>query len=179
MTDANEQIISKAQRNDLTGVVSRFTSKGKIGVGGQGMFNCITFPKVDDVPRILQRSVKTADVLKAARNNPRRNLKCAITNKVRTRQGEKRRARNANDQDEKRTRSYIRSRCASCVTTATILVPHPNPFSRFAVAHSQDAKYYDPLTKMGYCDLEGFKQIRTNYAKGNMAVGTTARGGRR
>ncbi|GMH63581.1 hypothetical protein TrRE_jg1100, partial [Triparma retinervis] len=46
MTDANEKVITKAKRDDLTNVKQRFTSKGKIGVGGQGMFNCITFPKV-------------------------------------------------------------------------------------------------------------------------------------
>jgi len=42
--------------------------------------------------------------------------------------GAMRRAVNANDRDENRTRSYFRSRRASSVTTATILIPHTKPF---------------------------------------------------
>jgi len=116
MTDANEQIMQEAKKNDLTNVAWRFTSKGKVGVGGQGMFNSVTFPKVDNVPPILQRSVNTSDVINSMKHNPRRNLVCAVT--------------------------------------------------------GGKAKYYDPLTGMGYNDKEGFKVIREKYAKGNMKVGT-------
>jgi hypothetical protein len=104
MTDANADVISAAKRNDLTDVSKRFTSKGKIGVGGQGMFNCITFPKVDDVPDILKRSVKTEDIKDRITQGRTKDLKCAVT--------------------------------------------------------GGKARYWDPMTKMGYRDKEAFQILR-------------------
>ena len=115
MTDANEAIISAAKRNDLTGVKERFTSRGKVGVGGQAMFNTITFPRVDHVPDILKRSVTLEDALKGTKPNPRRNLMCSVNG-----------------------------------------VP---------------AKYYDPVTKKGYSDLQSFREIRRIYNAGNVRTG--------
>jgi len=43
-------------------------------------------------------------------------------------QGVKRRAGNVRAADESRAGSYVRTRCASSITTEIILVPHPNPF---------------------------------------------------
>ena len=49
---------------DLMGVAVRSVSKSKLGIGGQAMYNTLTFPNVDDVPRILQRKVTEEDFRK-------------------------------------------------------------------------------------------------------------------
>ncbi|GMI10418.1 hypothetical protein TrVE_jg5633 [Triparma verrucosa] len=75
----DEKIGEVKSRNDLTNVAARFSSKSRLGIGGQGMYNTLTFPQVESVPEILKKKVTTADVMATIKPNVRKNLKCAVT----------------------------------------------------------------------------------------------------
>jgi hypothetical protein len=143
MSAKESTLDSHATLASLASVKERRVSASRMGIGGAGMYNTITFPSVDDVPTILQKSVTIDDVLEDYADG---RLGAGRVGRVDVRGI---RERNGTGGGSKSKKQAEMENPVLCAITGGV------------------AKYVDPLTKLGYCDKEGFKEIRRRWGAGN------------
>jgi len=121
-----------------------------MGIGGAGMYNTITFPSVDNVPKLLQKSVKVEDVLEEYMDGRLGGDKVGRVDvrsiKERESGGMRAGTKKKNDKEGP----------ILCAVTGQV------------------AKFIDPLTKLGYMDKEGFKAIRQHKSGGKKTAAVIA-----
>ena len=136
-----ERVVHWFDLSALTAVRERRVSKARMGIGGAGMYNTVTFPRVDDVPPILQKRAAVADLLQAyseARQDPRRAGKVDVA-ALRRREGLEQPGGAAG---AKRDGPLL------CAVTG------------------RPARYLDPRTGRGYSDKASFKEVRRRFGGG-------------